>query len=101
MTALRADLAASFRGRRVLITGGLGFIGSNLAHALVAAGSDVTIVDSLMPSHGGSWANVEGIESELDVHELDVRDTDAAPRASRRARTSSSTSPGRRATSTR
>ena len=75
VTALPADLAASFRGRRVLITGGLGFIGSNLAHALVAAGSDVTIVDSLMPSHGGSWANVEGIESELEVHELDVRDT--------------------------
>ncbi len=75
MTALPAGLAASFRDRRVLITGGLGFIGSNLAHALVAAGSRVTIVDSLMPSHGGAWANVEGIESDLEVHELDVRDS--------------------------
>ena len=76
MTALPDALAAVFRDRRVLITGGLGFVGSNLAHALVRAGSAVTIVDSLMPTHGGSWTNVEGLESELDVHELDVRDTE-------------------------
>ena len=67
-------LAGSFRGRRILVTGGLGFIGSNLSRALVTAGARVTIVDSLMPTHGGTWANVEGIEEELEIHELDVRD---------------------------
>ena len=76
MTALPPELASAFRGRRILVTGGLGFIGSNLAHALVGAGSTVTIVDSLTPTHGGSWANVEGIESDLEIHELDIRDID-------------------------
>ena len=76
MTALPDDLRAAFRGRRVLVTGGLGFIGSNLARALVVAGAAVTIVDSLMPTHGGTWANVEGLEDDIEVHELDVRDTE-------------------------
>lgn len=76
MTALSPDLTAAFAGRRVLITGGLGFLGSNLARELVAAGSKVTLIDSLIPTHGGTWANVAGIEDMLDVHELDVRDTD-------------------------
>ena len=75
MTVLPDDLASSFLGRRILITGGLGFIGSNLARALVTAGARVTVVDSLVATHGGSWSNVEGIEEELEVHELDVRDT--------------------------
>ncbi|TAK19706.1 MAG: NAD-dependent epimerase/dehydratase family protein, partial [Acidobacteria bacterium] len=43
-----------YRGRPVLITGGLGFIGSNLAHRLVALGADVLIVDSLIPDYGGN-----------------------------------------------
>ena len=76
MNALSADLAAAFRGRRVLVTGGLGFIGSNLARELVAAGSTVTLIDSLMPTHGGTLANVAGIENDVEVHELDVRDTE-------------------------
>lgn len=76
MTVLAPDLAAAFRGRRVLITGGLGFIGSNLARALVGAGSKVTLIDSLMPTHGGSWANVAGIERDVDVHRIDVRHTE-------------------------
>ena len=76
MSALPPDLASTLAGRRVLITGGLGFIGSNLARELVAAGSRVTLIDSLMPTHGGTWANVAGIEEAVEVHELDVRDTD-------------------------
>jgi nucleoside-diphosphate-sugar epimerase len=76
VTALPADLAATFRGRRVLVTGGLGFIGSNLARELVTAGSSVTLIDSLMPTHGGTWANIAGIEDEVAVVELDVRDTE-------------------------
>lgn len=75
MTLLPEELVAPFRNRRILVTGGLGFIGSNLTRALVTAGARVTIVDSLISTHGGSWANVEGIETEVEVHELDVRDT--------------------------
>ena len=76
MTTLAPALGAAFDGRRVLVTGGLGFIGSNLARALVGAGSRVTLVDSLMPTHGGSWFNIAGIEDDVEVHELDVRDTE-------------------------
>jgi UDP-glucose 4-epimerase len=76
VTALAPELAAAFEGRRVLITGGLGFIGSSLAHELVAAGSTVTLVDSLMPTHGGAWANIAGLEGNVEVHEIDVRHTE-------------------------
>ena len=46
--------AEFYRGRRVMITGGLGFIGSNLAHRLVELGADVLLVDSLIPDYGGN-----------------------------------------------
>jgi len=68
------DLAAYFGGKRVLITGGLGFIGSNLARALVDAGADVLLVDSLVPAYGGNRANVAGIEHAVRVNVSDVRD---------------------------
>lgn len=42
-----------FAGANVLITGGLGFIGSNLAHRLVELGANITLVDSLIPEYGG------------------------------------------------
>ena len=51
-----------YRGRRVMITGGLGFIGSNVARALVELGADVLLVDSLIPDYGGNLHNIEGIE---------------------------------------
>ena len=62
-----------YRGRRVMITGGLGFIGSNLAHRLVALGADVLLVDSLIPDYGGNLFNVHGIEDRLKVNVADVR----------------------------
>jgi UDP-glucose 4-epimerase len=68
------ELAEYFRNKRVLITGGLGFIGSNLARALVAAGSQVMLVDSLVPEYGGNLANIEGIEDKVNVNISDVRD---------------------------
>ncbi|MBM3781958.1 MAG: NAD-dependent epimerase/dehydratase family protein [Acidobacteria bacterium] len=62
-----------YRGRRVLITGGLGFIGSNLAHRLVALGADVLLVDSLIPDYGGNLENIAGLESRVRVNIADVR----------------------------
>lgn len=69
-----------FAGKRVLITGGLGFIGSNLARALVALGAKVTIVDSLIPEYGGNRRNLAGIAGRVRVHVADVRDWPRLPR---------------------
>jgi UDP-glucose 4-epimerase len=68
------ELASAFEGGRVLITGGLGFIGSNLARELVEAGADVTLVDSLIADYGGSLFNIAGIEDAVRVNISDVRD---------------------------
>jgi len=68
------DLSDSYRDQRVLITGGLGFIGSNLARRLVDYGADVLIVDSLIPEYGGNLFNIDGIEDRVRVNIADVRD---------------------------
>jgi len=65
-----------YRGKNVLVTGGLGFIGSTLAIALVENGANVTIVDSLIPGHGGNLFNIEPIKGKVTVAEVDVRDTE-------------------------
>jgi UDP-glucose 4-epimerase len=65
---------AFWRGKRVLITGGLGFIGSNLAIRLVEAGADVTLADALMPEFGGNLFNVEAIRDRVRINFCDVRD---------------------------
>jgi len=62
-----------YRNRKVMITGGLGFIGSNLAHSLVALGADLLLVDSLIPDYGGNRFNIAGIESRVAVNIADVR----------------------------
>lgn len=59
---------------RVMITGGLGFIGSNLARRLVELGATVTLVDSLIPEYGGNLFNIRGIEDRVRVNISDVRD---------------------------
>jgi len=69
-----AEFAAFYSGRPALITGGLGFIGSNLAIRLVNLGAKVTIVDSLIPEFGGNWFNVKPVESRLRVNISDMRD---------------------------
>jgi UDP-glucose 4-epimerase len=61
------------RGKRVLITGGLGFIGSNLAHRCLELGAKVTVYDCLDPKSGGSMHNIEGIEDSLEIVLNDVR----------------------------
>jgi UDP-glucose 4-epimerase len=62
-----------YRGRRVLITGGLGFIGSNLARTLVDLGADVLIVDSLLSDYGGNLFNVADIQDRVRVNIADIR----------------------------
>ena len=64
----------TFREQSVLITGGLGFIGSNLAHRLAALGARVTVIDSLIPEYGGKLFNVTGLEDRLKINIADVRD---------------------------
>jgi UDP-glucose 4-epimerase len=63
-----------YRGKNVLITGGLGFIGSSLAHRLVRADARVTLIDSLITEYGGNLANIKGIEDRVTVNIADVRD---------------------------
>jgi UDP-glucose 4-epimerase len=65
----------SFAAAKVLITGGLGFIGSNLARRLVELGSEVTVVDSLIPDYGGNLYNVEDIRDRIQINVSDVRDS--------------------------
>jgi UDP-glucose 4-epimerase len=65
---------SSFDGCRVMVTGGLGFIGSNLAARLVDLGAHVTLVDSLIPEYGGNLFNIAGIEGRVKVNISDVRD---------------------------
>ena len=64
----------AYAGAKILITGGLGFIGSNLARALVVQGAEVTLVDSLIPQYGGNQFNIEDIRNEVVVNVCDVRD---------------------------
>jgi len=63
-----------FENKHVLITGGLGFIGANLAMRLVAEGANVTIVDSMTPEYGGNLFNIDPIRDRVRVNISDVRD---------------------------
>ncbi|ARN73870.1 GDP-mannose 4,6-dehydratase [Oceanicoccus sagamiensis] len=63
-----------FSNKRVLIIGGLGFIGSNLAKRLVELGSHVKIVDSMLSQYGGNLANIAGFEDSIEVNFSDIRD---------------------------
>jgi nucleoside-diphosphate-sugar epimerase len=63
-----------FSGARVLITGGLGFIGSALARRLAGVGAHVVLVDSLIPEYGGNLFNIAGLEDRVKVNIADVRD---------------------------
>ncbi len=63
-----------YGNKKVLITGGLGFIGSNLARSLVNEGAKVTLVDSLIPQYGGNLFNVQDIRNNVLINVCDVRD---------------------------
>lgn len=74
-----ARMRRVFAGRRVLVTGGLGFIGSNLVRALVRLGARVTVLDALIPEYGGNRRNLAGVAAKVRVKIGDVRDRARLP----------------------
>ena len=68
------------KDRNVLITGGLGFIGSNLARRLVLQGANVTILDSMIPEYGGNLHNLGELEDQVKIDFADVRESEAMQR---------------------
>ena len=73
----------SFAGVRALVTGGAGFIGSNLAIALAERGATVRVVDAMLPGYGGNLFNLEPVKGCVAVDVADIRDPEAMSRAVR------------------
>jgi len=73
VTAGETDYREFYRGQRVMVTGGLGFIGSNLARSLVELGADILLVDSLIDDYGGNLFNIDGIADRVRVNVADIR----------------------------
>jgi len=65
---------SNFSGKTAIITGGVGFIGSHLARALVRAGAEVTLIDSMVPEYGGNLRNIADIQDQVRVNFSDIRD---------------------------
>ena len=65
----------ALRKLKVLVTGGLGFIGSNLARRLVELEADVLVIDSMLPNTGANWANLKDIEGKLHIQVVDLRNS--------------------------
>jgi UDP-glucose 4-epimerase len=74
MLTMVTERKNEFANRNVLITGGMGFLGSNLAIKLVDLGASVTLVDSLIPEYGGNPFNVSGLKDRVTFNISDVRD---------------------------
>jgi len=67
--------SSSWQGKKVLITGGAGFIGSTLAIRAVELGADVTVIDSLIPEYGGCLHNLEPVKDKVRINLSDIRDS--------------------------
>lgn len=66
---------SQFENKEVLITGGIGFIGSQLAKRLVSLGANVTVIDSLIPEYGGNLRNISDFKKNITINISDVRDS--------------------------
>ena len=66
-----------YQNKKVAITGGLGFLGSNLAIELVRLGAEVRLIDPMFPLYGGNLFNIEEIKDRVEVHLKDIRDEEA------------------------
>ena len=80
MTDNLAAAGAYFSGLKVMVTGGLGFIGSNLARRLVQLGARVSVVDALIANFGGNLANLHDVADKLEIHEVNLSDQAAIER---------------------
>ena len=60
--------------KKILITGGIGFIGSNLARKLVDLNNQVTVVDSIIPEYGGNLRNIHDLKDKISINLSDIRD---------------------------
>jgi len=67
-------MEAFYQNKKVVITGGMGFLGSNLAHELVRLGAKVTIIDAMLPLYGGNEFNIHEIKDQVKFHNHDIRD---------------------------
>ena len=65
---------------RILVTGGMGFIGSSLARRLVSDGAQVTLCDAMIDGYGGNPANIAELRGRVEVDASDVRDAAAMER---------------------
>lgn len=70
-------MEAFYQNKNVVVTGGLGFLGSNLAHELVRMGASVKIIDAMLPLYGGNLFNVHEIQDQVQIHYDDIRDEKA------------------------
>jgi UDP-glucose 4-epimerase len=64
----------NFADKNIVILGGLGFIGSNMAIRLIELGANVTLVDSMLPQYGGNLFNIESIKDKCRINFSDIRD---------------------------
>ncbi|MBZ0189625.1 MAG: GDP-mannose 4,6-dehydratase [Candidatus Obscuribacterales bacterium] len=71
------NIDTQFKGKSVLITGGMGFIGSNLAIRLVQAGANVTVMDAMISDYGGNEFNISPVSGQVRVNYSDLRDENA------------------------
>ncbi len=62
-----------FKGKKVLITGGLGFVGSNLSIRLINEGAEVLIIDNMLPRQGGNLFNIDPVKNKVKVNISDIR----------------------------
>jgi nucleoside-diphosphate-sugar epimerase len=74
-SSLQPSVASFYRGLKVMVTGGLGFIGSNLARRLVRLGANVVVVDAMIANFGGNLANLADCRDRLQIEIVNVSET--------------------------